>query len=396
MPRVAVAGVGMSKFGEYPSDPGDIKGFGEKAVLAALEDSGIPPSEVLEAFVGSIGLMGLVQANLVGNLILERVGISKIPITRLEGGCASASMACRLAYQSVKSGLCDVALALGVEKMLTKAPTEQRLKAMILGSDLELEGRFGITFPGVFGMMATRRMAFTPTSREHMAKVAIKNHKNAMNNPYAHMPKDLTLGDVLGSRPVAYPLTLFECCPMSDGAACAILVGEELAKGLKKPPVWILASEQTSGDMEDDFDGLTLKSSVLAAKKAYGAAGLGPADISLAEVHDCFSIAEIQHYEELGFAPFHEGGRLLEEGETEIGGRIPVNPSGGLLGRGHPVGATGLAQVAEAVWQLRGEASGRQVKGASVALTHTMGNFTRGDAGATVVQIFSLEPPKKE
>ena len=386
--RVVVIGVGMSKFGRWPEDVGVTKKMGEEACLKAIEDAGISPKQIEAAYVGNMGIMAPhVQGPLVGNLILERVGRGGIPVTRIEGGCASSALAFREAYMAISAGFYDVAIVLGVEKMLV-GDAQTRLKSMIMGSDLELEGVMGITFPGVFGMMATRRMAKVGTTREQMALVAVKNHGNALYNPYAHLPMKLTVEEVLNSRPIAYPLTLYECCPMSDGAAAVILASEDVAKKVTDTPIYVLASAQTSGSLEPDFDYIVLKSSLIAAKKAYEIAGVEPKDVDFAEVHDCFSIAEIAHYEELGFCGIGEGGKLIEEGETEIGGRIPVNPSGGLLGRGHPVGATGAAQVCEVVWQLRGEAGKRQVAGAEIGLTHTMGNFSMGDAGHCVVQIF--------
>jgi acetyl-CoA C-acetyltransferase len=384
--KVAVIGVGMTKFGRWPADAGVCKRMGEEACLKAIEDAGISPRQIEVAYVGNVGAP-FVQGPLVGNLILGQLGIGGIPVTRIEGGCSSSSLAFREAYIALSAGLYDIAIVIGVEKMLV-GDTQTRLRSMIMGSDLELEGMMGMTFPGVFGMMATRRMAKVGTTREQMALVAVKNHGNALHNPYAHLPMKLTVEDVLDSRPVAYPLTLYECCPMSDGAAAVILASEDVAKKITDTPIYVLASVQTSGLFRPDFDMIVSTASLTAARKAYEIAKIEPKDVDFAEVHDCFSIAEIMHYEELGFCKIGEGGKLIEEGVTEIGGRIPVNPSGGLLGRGHPVGATGVAQVCEVVWQLRGEAGKRQVAGAEIGLTHTMGNFSMADAGHCAVQIF--------
>jgi len=388
MRSVSIIGVGMSKFGKYPSHIGSFKEFGKEACIKAIEDAGISPKDIEAAYIGNVGIMGITQGPLIGNLVLEEVGISKIPITRIEAGCASSSSALREAYTAIRAGIYDLVLVLGIEKMLLPLSTEERLRYMIQGSDLELEGIMGLTFPGVYGMIATRRMSIMGTTREQMCLVSVKNHRNAIYNPYAHMPMKLTIEEVLNSKPIAYPLTLYECCPMSDGAAAIVLASGDVAKKISDTPINIIASVQTSGSFKDDFDLLIHKSSMEAARKAYQIARIEPKDIDVAEVHDCFSIAEILHYEELGFCEIGEGGKLIEEGETEIDGKIPVNPSGGLIGRGHPVGATGVAQACEITWQLRGEAGKRQVKNAEIGLTHTMGNFHKGDAGHTFIHIF--------
>jgi acetyl-CoA C-acetyltransferase len=225
------------------------------------------------------------------------------------------------------------------------------------------------------------------TTREQMAQVSVKNHDNGALNPRSQFQKRFTVEEVLASRPIARPLNLFDCCPISDGCAAAVLVAKDLVPRYTTRPIWIAGSGQASGAFEPAADITIFKPTLMASRAAYTMAGMGPEDIDLAEVHDCFTIAEIIHTEDLGFAPKGEGGPFIQDGNTAIGGPIPINTSGGLLAKGHPVGATGLAQIVEIVEQLRGQSASRQVDGAKVGLAMCLGGFMHSDAGAVAVHV---------
>ncbi len=383
MREVMVLGVGMSRFGVL-RDQG-IRELGEDALWDTLQDAGLRPEEIQVAYCGN-GYGGLVgrQAGLVGQLALSQVGITGIPITRVENACASSSCAFREAWMAVAGGFYDVALAFGIEKM-TERTTQEITRALAGAADVDLETRYGFTFPGFNAGVARRHMELYGTTREQMALVAVKNHRHALNNPKAHFQKAITVEDVVNSPMVADPLRLYDCCPASDGAAAAILVAADSLKPSERPAVRVAAAVQTSGTFSDEREITTFHPTVEAAKQAWEAAGIGPEDVDVAEVHDCFTIDEIIHYEDLGFCPKGEGGRFVEEGHSKLGGRLPVNPSGGLKARGHPVGATGAAQIAELVWQLRGEAQGRQVENPRVGLAHCTGGAMHGDLGAVTL-----------
>ncbi|MEX2706736.1 MAG: thiolase domain-containing protein [Candidatus Freyrarchaeum guaymaensis] len=385
MRDVYVIGVGMTKFGNFPTWPG-VKEMGEEACFNAMKDANVTPKDIEAGYCGVVGGIGRSQGPLAGNLAMKQVGVAGVPITRCENGCASSSTAFREAWIAVAAGLYDVALVLGVEKM-AGLPTRMMLKAMSQGSDMEIEGAMGMTFPGVFGMVAMRHMHNYGTTREQLALVSVKNHHNATMNPHAHYPKEVTVEKVLGSPMIAYPLSLLDCCPVSDGAAAAVIASGDVARKYTDTPIKILTAVQKSGTFLDTLDISTFDITVRAAKEAYRAARLEPKDIDLAEVHDCFTIAEILHNEDLGFFKKGEGGKAVEEGETEINGKVTINASGGLLAKGHPVGATGVAQICELVWQLRGEAGARQVDGAEIGLAHCMGNFSHGDGGTCNITI---------
>lgn len=383
MREVAVIGVGMTPFGKHTGL--GIKQLGEQALWEALQDARMKPSDIQVAYCGHASGSLSKQEFTPGQVALREVGITRIPVTRVENACASASSAFREAWIAVASGLYDVALAMGIEKM-SEASTEEVMRALAGGSDAELEGSMGVTFPGVFAMIARRHMYQYGTTREQMAMVSVKNHRNGARNPLAHYQKECTVEEVLNSRMIAHPLTLLECSPISDGCAVAILTSRDLAQKHNFSPIWVAASGQASGAWEGK-DITIIDPTIRASQQAYEMAGLGPEDIDLVEVHDCFSIAEILHYEDLGFCPKGEGGRLIQEGATKITGRIPFNTSGGLLSKGHPIGATGLAQIFELVQQLRGRAGARQVDGAKVGMAHCLGGFMHSDACSVAVHI---------
>ena len=385
MREIWIVGAGMTRFGKLPEL--GVRELAEEAVFNALKDAGARPSDIEIAYCGTEA-MSPDTPMLPGQIALEQAGITGIPITNIANACGSGSNAVREAWLALQSGLYDVALAEGVEKLTSPRPDQYQMLSRLGGADLMLEGSMGFFPPGVFSMAALRHMEQYGTTREQIAQVAVKNNYHGSLNPKAHYQKPVTLEQVLNSRPVAYPLNVLDCCPISDGCAAIILCGADVAKRFAGKPVRILAAAQRSGTYKDDAD-LRADTTQLNQKAAYEMAGLGPEDIDLAEVHDCFTFAEIQHYEDLGFCKMGEGGRFVEEGRANIGGRVAVNPSGGLLAKGHPLGATGPGQLYEIVQQLRGQCGNRQVPNARIGLTHNGGGFRHGDTG--IVTCFILE-----
>jgi len=386
MRGVAIVGVGQTKFGVSTETS---RSLGVKALLDALDDAGTNGREIQAAYVGHYGLLDR-QKGLIGHLVLSDAGItqrSPIPITRVEDACSSGAVALREAYIAVAGGFYDVAVALGVEKM-THLPTIEALTGMAQGREQDIEGVMGMNPIGIYGMKARLHMERYGTSEEQLALVAVKSYKNAASNPYAHFQKNITKEDVLNSPSISPPLHRYNFCPFSDGAAAAILVSEDLVKKYTDTPVYVAASVQKSGFFDDSGDLLTERVLGDTAVEAYEKAGISAKDVDLAEVHDASSIAEILAYEALGFCPEGEGGKFVEEGQSQIGGSTPVNASGGLTAKGHPVGATGLGQTFEAVKQLRGEAGKIQVPHPEYVLTHTMGGLYRGEECNKVVHIF--------
>jgi len=376
--EVAVIGIGLTKFGEHWQ-----KGLKELAVEAgikAVEDAGISGAK-LQLVVGGNMSGGLFAGQEHGaGLLADYLGLNPVPAIRTEGACCSGGLAARVGYLAVASGMYDFVAVGGVEKM-TDVYGPQATTALSGAMDYETEAYFGATFPGIYALIANRHMHQYGTTRRQLSLVAVKNHANALHNPNAQYQNKITVEDVEKSALVADPLRLLDCSPLSDGAATIILAPANIAKKYTDTPIYIKASAQASDTLSlfSRRDITTLDATIKAAKEAYRQAHLSPEKIDLAEVHDCFTIAEICAYEDLGFTKKGNGGKLIEEGETEIGGRIPVNTSGGLKAKGHPVGATGVAQLAEIVMQLRGEAGKRQVKGAEFGLAHNVGG-----SGATV------------
>jgi acetyl-CoA acetyltransferase len=378
---VVVIGVGMTKFGKFPEVP--VEQLGQEAARDAMKDAGLGPNDIQVAYVGNLTESRATgHKACAGHEILRGAGIRKIPITRVENACASGSTAFREAWMAVASGFYDIAMAVGVEKLTGRGPAP-------LGRIGDtIEGLAGLAPPGVWAMRARRHMAEYGTTLEQMAMVAVKNRKHAKLNPRAAlMPKEITVEEVRNSPMICDPLTLFDSCPITDGGAVAILCSEEVARRYTTKPVYVGAAALVSGTYENLRDIAVNELETRAANEAFKWAGIGPEDLDLAEVHDCFTIAEIVRIENLGLCPAGEGGRWVASGETQLGGRFPINVSGGLLCKGHPVGATGVAQVAELVWQLRGEAGARQVQGAKAGLAHCSGGFIGNDTGASVVII---------
>jgi benzoylsuccinyl-CoA thiolase BbsB subunit len=378
MSGVAVAGVGMIPFGKYPDKT--ISDLAWPAVKAAIADAAIEPRRIQAAYCGTVfsGMMA-------GQRILARIGLSGIPITNVENACSSSSTALRQAVLAIRSGEIEVALVIGVEKLTKFGGGTLPLE------DEDWEVRQGMVMPALYAMRATRYMHDFGLTKEQLALVPVKNRRNGAANPDAQMREPVTVEQVLGSRPIADPFTLLQCCPTGDGAAAIVLCASSLAERLRPDPILVRASDLTSGRYTPGYRDMTIPEiTVRGAKEAFEEAGIGPEDVDVAEVHDAFSIAELLYYEAFGFCDRGDAGRFIESGATQIGGKIAVNPSGGLLAKGHPIGATGAAQVVEIVRQLRGQCGPRQQEGAKVGLSHATGGGISGfDHGACAIHIFS-------
>jgi len=382
MRKVAIIGVGLTKFGELWDV--SLRRLMLEAGARAIEDAGIDGKKIDAIYVGNMSAGQFISQEHIASLIVDHAGLTPIPCTRVEAACASGGSALRQAVITVASGIHDIVVAAGIEKM-TDVLTEQTTEALITAADQEWEAFVGATFPGIYALMARRHMYEFGTTEEQLAKVAVKNHHNACFNPCAQYQMEITVEDVLNSAPVTTPLKLLDCSPITDGAACVILAPLDRAREFTDTPILVAGTGQASDTISlHDRQTLTgIAATNKAAELAYKMAGVGPNDIDLAEVHDCFTIAEIMAIEDLGFCKKGDGGKATERGETAIGGRIPINTSGGLKGKGHPVGATGIAQAVEITQQLRGEAGKRQVNGAEIGLTHNVG----GSGGTVVVHV---------
>jgi acetyl-CoA acyltransferase len=383
MREVSIIGVGMTRFGKWLER--SMEDLGREAVWNAIEDTNVPPKEIQVAYVGNGLAPQLTELKgTIGQHVLTQAGLFGIPVINVENACSSGSTALRGAFLEVAAGNADVALALGVEKLFC-GDTARSAAAMAQGTAL---AKLGFMFVGLYSMQLRRWVEKFGVTKEQFAKVVVKNSYNGSLNPYAQFRKPLTVQDVLNSRVVAEPLTQFMCSTMGDGAAAAIVCAKELAlKYTPKPLVEIAACELVSGTFtfpDEEHVPITVR----AAQRAYEKAGIGPLDVNVAEVHDGMAPAELLLYEELGFCKEGEAGRMIDEGRTALTGSIPVNPSGGLAAKGHPVGATGLAQIAEIVWQLRGEAGERQVtNNPRVGLTENAGGWSSDDNAACAVTI---------
>ncbi len=359
----------------------------EGAALAAkeaIERAGIEPRQIQAIFVGN-ALAEAEKQGHIGPIIATELGIPEVPTMRIETACASGSSAFREAFVNVAAGIYDVVLVVGVEKV-THIDVITATTYFAYGMDQVYEARNGASFPGVYAAMAVAHMNKYGTTEEQMALVSVKNHTNALHNPKAHFHKKITVEDVLKSRVIAWPLKLYDCSPFSDGAAAVIVTTEEFARKYTDNLVYVIGSGRAGVQMAlPERDDLTsIKATTLAAREAYRMAGIEPKDVDFAEVHDCFTIAEIIATEDLGFFKKGEGGKAVEEGLTQIDGKIAINPSGGLKAKGHPVGATGVGQVVEVWEQFNGLAGKRTVPGAEIALTHNVG----ATGGTVNVHIF--------
>jgi acetyl-CoA C-acetyltransferase/acetyl-CoA acyltransferase len=384
MRRVAVIGVGVTRFGKHERTCAEL--FAE-AAADAIQDAGVSPRAIQALYYGNVvGGEGERQLHM-GPLAASVLGIPTVPTTRFETACATSHAAFRHAVMEVSAGVSNVVLVGGAERILNLA-TDRATEYFTYASDASFEQPTGITFPGVFALIARAHMAKYGTTEEQMAHVAVKNHRHGALNPKAQFQKEITLEQVMKSPKVADPLKLYDCCPFTDGAAAVVVVSEEVARRSRKP-VWILSSAAASDSMflHEKKDLSRVLATERAAQAAYREAGRGPQDVDVVELHDCFTIAEIVATEGLGFFEPGTGGIAAEQGWTSLGGKLPVNPSGGLKAKGHPIGATGAAQVAEIVTQLRGEAGPRQVDGAKVGLVHTLG----GNTATVLVSLLSSE-----
>lgn len=383
MNRVVIVGAGLSRFGEQWN-----KSFRElitEAALKAINSAEIPGREIQAVYGGSMASGRFIGQEHIGALIADQLGLNPLPSTRLEAACASGGVALRTAFLSIKAGAHEVVAVGGVEKM-TEVSTSQAGFALGGAGDQETELFHGATFPALYALLAQAHMHEFGTTEEMLASVSVKNHSNAMHNPFAQYHKEFTIQDVMNSGYIASPLKLLDCSPITDGAAAIILCSKEKADSLGLKGVEIVASEQASDPLAlTSRESLTeLKATRIASQKAFKTAKLKPSKIDVAEVHDCFTIAEILAIEDIGFFKKGSGGKASLKRKTSLNGKIAVNTSGGLKACGHPVGATGIKQAAEMFWQLSNKAGKRQVKNAKIGLTHNVG----GSGATAVVSIY--------
>jgi len=378
MREVAIIGVGSTVFGKFPERV--IAELGSEAVWAALQDAGVTPKDIQFGYCAN-----LYGGMVIGQAVLREAGIVDIELTNIENACAGGATAFRRAWCDIALGLYDIGIVVGVESMTT-SPVAGKLIPPAKG---DISGELGMNMVARFALSQRRYMDVYSVSLEQIAKVSVKNHHNGCLNPYSQYRKELSIEEIISSRPICEPITLLQCCPATDGAAAAVLVSRDLAKKYTGKPVIVVASVIRSGDYSYRWKDITFSDMTYkCANEAYKMAGLGPKDVDVCELHDAFAVNELQHYVELGFCERGEEVRLIDEGITEIGGKLPVNASGGLLSKGHPVSASGVAQIVELAWQLRGQAGKNQVTNAKVGLAHTLGGeVTDLESGAVAVHI---------
>lgn len=376
--EVFVIGGAMTTFGKHPDESAEA--LAQSAVLEAIADAGINRQAIEAAYVGSV-----FQGSLAGQRVLKDLGMTGIPVINLENACSSGATALSQAWLAVSAGQVETAIVIGLEKLSVRGSGPLALST----GDPEIEQ--GLTMPALYAMRTRAYFDKHGGSIDQVAQVTVKNRKHAATNNYAQFRDACTVEEVLASRPVADPITLLQMCPNADGAAAVIISAKPKNTGNGKN-VKILGSVVASGKFAQGYRDLTVPDiSIQAAQRAYEMAGIGPEDVNLAEVHDAAAIAEVIYYEALGFCEPGEGLHLLSAGETSIGGRIPVNPSGGLLCRGHPLGATGVAQIVEIMWHLTGRAGERQVEGAKVGVAHCTGGGIWGvDNGACSIHVLGV------
>jgi len=379
MREVAVIGVGMTDFGELWDM--SLRDLFVEAALGAMNSAGVESIDSI--YVGNMSAGQFVGQEHLGPLMADHLGVAGVPATRVESACASGGMALRSAYLEVASGMSDLVLASGVEKMNDGADVTGVLAT---ASDQEEEVYFGVTFPGLYAMIARAHMEKYGTTEEDLSWVSVKAHRNGAKNRHAQFRRVMSLEDIMTSSMVAEPLRLLHCSPVTDGGAAVLLCPLDRAHEFTDKPVKILASGAATSTLSlaDRPDPADLDVVELSGSRAYEMAGLKAEDMDVAEVHDCFAIAEICCYEALGFVERGQGKDAAREGETDLGGKIPVNVSGGLKSKGHPVGATGIAQAVTVIEQLRGEGGEVQVEGANIGLVQNMG----GSGASSVVHIF--------
>ena len=376
--EVFVIGGAMTTFGKHPDKSAEA--LAQSAVLEAIADAGINRQAIEAAYVGTV-----FQGSLAGQRVLKDLGMTGIPVINLENACSSGATALSQAWLAVSAGQVETAIVIGLEKLSVRGSGPLALST----GDPEIEQ--GLTMPALYAMRTRAYFDKHGGSIDQVAQVTVKNRKHAATNNYAQFRDACTVEEVLASRPVADPITLLQMCPNADGAA-AVVISAQPKKVANGKNVKILGSVVASGKFAQGYRDLTVPDiSIQAARRAYEMAGIGPEDVNLAEVHDAAAIAEVIYYEALGFCEPGEGLRLLSDGETSIGGRIPVNPSGGLLCRGHPLGATGVAQIVEIMWHLTGRAGERQVEGAKVGVAHCTGGGIWGvDNGVCSIHVLGV------
>lgn len=384
-------GAGQSPYGAFPNE--SYRSLFRTAFDATMNSvpKELEADEIDEAFIGTLGVGGR-QLGLSGPAVTEHVGLGGVPTTRVENACAASGFAIRQAVQAVKSGMADVVLAGGFEIMSDMSSDATKYWLGVSG-ETEWERLSGTTFSGVYAQMASVHMEKYGTTREQLSRVAVKNHSNGAKNPHAQLGFECSLEDAQSAPIVAKPLNLYHCCPTSDGAACALIVSEDVVDAYTNEPIRVTGVGAGSDNVglfkRDSYTGIP--ASQRAAESAYDMADIGPSDLDFAEVHDCFAIAELMAYEDLGFCNRGEAGQLIESGATELGNDLPVNTSGGLKSKGHPIGATGAGQVVEVFKQLSGKAGERQITSPTRGLAHNVG----GSGGAAVVHVFEKETEVK-
>ncbi len=367
MRKVAIVGAGMVRFGRYPGR--SVEDMGTEACLNAFRDAGVDRKDVEAAFVGNEG-----NGPNAGQRILDEVGLSGIPTMNHENGCGSGAAAFHHAVRAVSLGACDRILVIGTEHL--RGPGKAGHPTFRDGCNGSTGS--GTAKPARFGLIGMRHMEVFGTTREQLAKISVKNRRHGAMNPYARYQGRVSLATVLGSDMVADPLTRLQCAHSGDGAAALLVTTMGTARRHTNKPVRVDASVFTGARYKPGSGAVGFECCVRASRIAYETAGIGPHDLDVAEIQDCSTVHELIATEDLGLCAKGEGGRLVEDGITALGGNMPVNPSGGLLSRGHPHGATGVAQIVELVWQLRGNCGRRQVKGAKVGLAHNTGGIASG------------------
>lgn len=385
MREVAVIGVGMNRFGKHLDK--SLKDLGREVCWEALKDAGIHPSAIQAGYMGNATGGALTsQTMILGQVAFREVGIVGVPILNMENACASGSGAIFQAWRDIKAGYYDMVIVAGVEKLFA-SDTQKTMAALAGGGDADLEAAVGVNFPAHWALRATKRMELFGTKREHFAKITIKNHKNGCYNPRSQYQEEYTMEQVLAARMIAHPLSQLECSPIGDGAAAVILCEASLAKKYTSKPIIIAGCGMATGTYEETRDITFNDIEQRAALAAYQAASIGPKEIGFAEVHDCFTIAEPMRVEGMGLCEHGEYDFLIDRDEVGINGRLPINPSGGLLAKGHPVAATGVAQICEIYWQMHNLVGQRQVANTSVGLAHCSGGGIAGDGAVSVVTI---------
>jgi acetyl-CoA C-acetyltransferase len=367
---VCILGAGSTKYGKLDES---IIEIALTASVDAIESAGISPGDIQAGYISNVFGVADKQVH-IAPVIMSNLGISHVPGLTIESACGSGSVMFREAFANIRAGFYDCVLALGVEKV-THTGTNQSTTLFSYCSDFFYEGGNGASFPGLFASIARAYMTKYKANEEDLAHVAVKNHENGLLNPKAHVRKKITVEDVLNSPVVASPLKLYDCCPFSDGASAIILCNENFAKKSGKPYIQVIGSGRggSPAAVQARSDISTIPGTVIAANQAYKMAGISAQDVNFAEVHDCFTIAEIIDVEDLGFFQKGKAAREIRDGATSRKGKIPINPSGGLKSKGHPIGATGIGQIVEVFEQFSGQAGERTIKDAEIALTHNFG-----------------------